>query len=480
MHRIKSFLISKPVFLYLLPVFFVLHGFVEYSHPVLIKDALELLSIYIGISVLLSLLFLFLYRNFYKANLIAFMLMAYNFFFGSAHDTLKKHLSDSLFVKYSFILPSTLILFVILIFVIKKSSKSFTKTAKFLNLLLLIFILVDIVNLVFTMSNKTNANVVDLSDRLVQCDTCSRPDIYLLIADEYPGKATLKTFFSFNNSLFENELQKRGFHIVNNSVSNYNHTYYSLASMLSMDYLNLEKDFTNHRDMLTCGSLINDNNAVSFLKENGYIFYNYSFFEFAGMKNVIENPFFSTRKKLITSQTFINRVQKDIGYHFSSNKLVYSDNIIESLLKKTASAKSTTPKFVYTHLNMPHHPYYFDRYGNPQSPITDEYKYHKAAFLEYLLYTNNKILQLIDHIKMSSEAPPIIIIMSDHGFRQFPNFNSHEKYHFMNFNSVYLPNKNYSGFYDGMSNVNQFRVLLNSQFGQRLPLLKDSSSFLKE
>jgi hypothetical protein len=52
------------------------------------------------------------------------------------------------------------------------------------------------------------------------------------------------------------------------------------------------------------------------------------------------------------------------------------------------------------------------------------------------------------------------------------------KYHFMNLNSVYIPDGNYTGFYDGMLNVNQFRVILNSQFGQKLPLLKDYTSFI--
>jgi len=69
--------------------------------------------------------------------------------------------------------------------------------------------------------------------------------------------------------------------------------------------------------------------------------------------------------------------------------------------------------------------------------------------------------------------------MSDHGFRQLADTTA-KKYYFMNLNAVYLPAGNYSGFYDGMSNVNQFRVILNAQFGQKLPLLKDSIIFLRE
>jgi hypothetical protein len=69
--------------------------------------------------------------------------------------------------------------------------------------------------------------------------------------------------------------------------------------------------------------------------------------------------------------------------------------------------------------------------------------------------------------------------MSDHGFKEFEK-PVNEKYHFMNLSAVYFPNGNYFQSYEGLSNVNQFRLLLNSQFGQKLPLLKDSSFFLYE
>jgi hypothetical protein len=69
--------------------------------------------------------------------------------------------------------------------------------------------------------------------------------------------------------------------------------------------------------------------------------------------------------------------------------------------------------------------------------------------------------------------------MSDHGFRQFKE-PVDKKYYFSNLISIYLPDGNYSGFYDGMSNVNMFRAFLNTEFGQNLPILKDSTIFLRE
>ena len=47
----------------------------------------------------------------------------------------------------------------------------------------------------------------------------------------------------------------------------------------------------------------------------------------------------------------------------------------------------------------------------------------------------------------------------------------------MNLNAIYFPEKNYSGFYDDISNVNQFRVLLNKEFEQHLHCSKILPSF---
>ncbi|HYE54213.1 MAG TPA: hypothetical protein VD996_05190, partial [Chitinophagaceae bacterium] len=63
----------------------------------------------------------------------------------------------------------------------------------------------------------------------------------------------------------------------------------------------------------------------------------------------------------------------------------------------------------------------------------------------------------------------VILLMGDHGYKH-----SKDKGRYQTLNAVYLPSKNYSGWYEGMTHVNQFRVLFNAVFDQRLPLLKDS------
>jgi hypothetical protein len=124
---------------------------------------------------------------------------------------------------------------------------------------------------------------------------------------------------------------------------------------------------------------------------------------------------------------------------------------------------------------MPHWPYYYDSTGKEThySRLTEEYAFNTGAFISYLKYANKVYLALIDHILTTSKKPPVIIFISDHGFREMREPVA-EKYQFMNLNAVYIPSGDYTGFYSGQSNVNQFRILFNKLFHQNLPLLKDS------
>jgi len=125
---------------------------------------------------------------------------------------------------------------------------------------------------------------------------------------------------------------------------------------------------------------------------------------------------------------------------------------------------------------MPHPPYYYDSLGNRTSEnlLTHKNYFSKSAYISYLKYTNEKLLELVDYIQSNNRRPAIIILMGDHGFRQSSDFTYLNKYQWMNLNAIFLPDKNYSAFYKGISNVNQFRVILNTEFEQILPLLKDS------
>ncbi len=130
---------------------------------------------------------------------------------------------------------------------------------------------------------------------------------------------------------------------------------------------------------------------------------------------------------------------------------------------------------------MPHHPYYFDRDGKalPFDSLLEGRQQNRNNYTSYLQYCNKKILQLADDILKTSSSPPIIILSGDHGFRYFQE-KEDRKYCFMNLSAVYLPDGNYSHFYSGMSAVNLFPIIFNTQFQQQIPLQKDSTIYLWE
>ncbi|MBS1574953.1 MAG: sulfatase-like hydrolase/transferase, partial [Bacteroidetes bacterium] len=232
---------------------------------------------------------------------------------------------------------------------------------------------------------------------------------------------------------------------------------------------------------------------VKYLSVTGYTIVNYSIFDLAGNPSPIDQDFLPTKARLITDRTLWGRIKKEILWNFLSGKLEIkwltkngefyfnkNNQLLIDLLKKESGRTSPSPRFIYAHYNMPHPPYYFDQNGkaNPIAQLAHAYDKDKALYLGYVGYTNTKIKELVTTIMTNSKGRAVIIIMGDHGFR---NDNSMPQHVFLqNQNAIYLPDKNYTLFYDSITGVNQFRVLCNTLFKQKIAILKDSTSFLRD
>jgi len=200
--------------------------------------------------------------------------------------------------------------------------------------------------------------------------------------------------------------------------------------------------------------------------------------------------------RLITAKTLWSRVVKDLSWNlivkapekstwfaqmFNKEYKDGNTKVIDLMDKEIAIDKIEKPRFIYGHLLMPHYPYIYDSTGKEQF----EYSYFNpnlprkkddSCYLQYLVYTNNKIKDLVNLIFEKGKKNSAVIIMSDHGNRHFESTDKSVSAN-NNFNAVFLPQKNYSLFYDSVSNVNQFRIIFNSLFDQHLPVLKDSVVF---
>lgn len=483
--KIKSF------YFLLLPLFFVLNGYRQHYPVVPVIDVLQLLAMYTIASLIIFFLLLWLLKKSGKAAFVTIILFSVHFFFGYVHDFLRDIFTSTFIPRYSFILPVLILMIIFFFYLLKRKDWQLTRISFYLTALLTIFLVIEVPLLFLTIKKQQQRQLLSGDFNFSICTDCPRPDIYLIVTDEYAGNETLGKNFGFQNTSFTNALQERGFFIVQNSLSNYNSTPFSVASLLNMDYLNdIKGSHRVKKDLQQCYELINQNRVASFFKEHGYEIHNNSIFRFSQQAAVTDETFIPSATSFITSQTLLSRIEEELGYHLvhslNMKKFLKQINLKdlknnEKIISRTtemASQKKGVSKFVYTHLMMPHYPYYFNKNGMSYDwRNLEHYNTDKERYIQYLQFCNTKFLGLIDHIIKNSPLPPIIVFISDHGFRQTKNPSSISEV-YNNFNAVLLPERNFAGFYNNMSLVNQFRVVLNTSFRQQFPMLKDSTVFI--
>jgi hypothetical protein len=499
-NKFSEILKTKPLYLVTLPVFFVLHGFLENYGFVSARDAFVLCLSYILLTFSIAVFSWVFFRNWTKAALITVIWMSFFFFFGAIHEFFKEHESLQFFSRYSFLLSAFFGSLVIIFIILKKIRKPFFRTTMFLNVLFLIYLIVDLGGVLIKVANPRSQQLsvygFARESRYNTCDTCAKPNIYLLLMDEYSSSLSLKETFKFDNSHLDSFLVGQGFQIQSKSKSNYNFTAFSMSATLNMSFIEGIQNIkaVTSDDYATCGILVRDNEVIKFLDAHGYEIVNYSVFDLAGHPAMVEQSFLPLKTKLITDRTLFARMNKDIGwllmtkFPFSLFKrnyiLKHRDNNkkFQELVEKSAKEKKTRPRFVYAHFYMPHPPYYYDRHGKETDNAT-LYKEYKSdplySYLDYLIWTNDRIKEMITTIRQN-EPDAMIILLSDHGYRKSMANNPEPQYFFQNLNAVYFPDGNYTGLYDSITNVNMFRVILNKTFNQQFSMLPDSTVFLKD
>ncbi len=326
------------------------------------------------------------------------------------------------------------------------------------------------------------------------------PDIYYLIFDRYASFSTLSDYYDFDNNDLFNFLLNQDFYVATESAANYPRTYLSLSSSLSLDYLDdlAEKLGKENSDYTPIFELVQNNKVASFLKEQGY------FYIYAGdwwgptqiSKQANKNiNLYADSSEFLRKFLGTTILKPLIGNYYKGNKLFgfFQDRIYENtnykFEKLSNIADEKSPKFVYAHMLIPHHPYLFDK---DCKRVDDKRKLpEKEKYLEQLICVNSKIEKLIDEILAKSKKPPIIIVQSDEGPFKIDEMNldgegrdwtkvSDEavKTHMGILNAYYLPGFDYKKLYPSITPVNTFRLIFNYYFGTNLKNLPDKNYFI--
>ena len=480
--------LKKPFFFILLPLFFVWHGFSANYNAIPLRDALILFLTYVLVSLLFFAIGWLFFRHPVKAGIFSFAVMSIHFFFGAIQDLLKSTFDDAFFTRFSFILPFLFLLLLLIIYALRKTRSPLTRLCTYLNLALSILILWDS----FTVAGKMVTQRPFIYQTALQTsnwNTSVRPDIFFLLFDEYSSSSTLKAW-NFDNSGLDTFLAKKKFRLLPASRSNYNFTEFSMASALNMEYLTIPNPSScNIKDYNNCFELIRKNRVCATFASLGYKIVNYSVFDLQNNPTLVKEDFLPLKTRLITSQTLLSRMRKDLFHlllvgkykiDFLSHNLIYTtyqnnQKIISALLNDIPN-RSEVPRFVYSHIEMPHLPFYLNKNGQMKTKEQILKDNGISCYVDYVPPTNEVIKKIVDTIFKRANRPFVIILMGDHGFRNQPD----KKRYFPNLNSVYVPSGNYEGFYENISNVNEFRVLLNNLFQASLPLKSDSTILLTD
>ncbi|HEY0680121.1 MAG TPA: sulfatase-like hydrolase/transferase [Chitinophagaceae bacterium] len=497
----KRLLQNTPLFLVLLPVFFLTHLLTDYFRVLHFSHLwIPETFWYLTISILLFFLFRTQKPIVRRLTILAFILQFLFFFFGPIHTWLEENIP--FLGKYTVMVGAIAVLILLITIFLIRSKQPFYNTYQYLNIVLIVLLSYEV--LLISLLNITDGRIrrltknYPIAEGFKQCDTCSNPDIYFLVFDMYANSKVLKSFWNYDNSALENFLDSSGFYQARNSTSNYNYTVFSIGSTLNMDYQEKDLKYTNAFRSSGQLSQFEDNELFRILKKQGYSFYNYSWFHFNDAPARVA-PFVLTEpRELVAAQTFWFRFKADIAWNFKffQRKRTTEESLTPFFLKECednlsritesyaaikelSSRPQQQPVFLYAHFLMPHAPFLYDSAGNIK-PKEQWLSTRHEDYLEQLKYTNKMIVDLSSRLLTEGNRPRIIIVQSDHGYR---NYNSKDNLspdvEFSNLSAFYFPGKKYGMLHDSISAVNTFRVILNEYFNYRVPLLKDTSFYMK-
>jgi hypothetical protein len=486
---------------FLLPLFFILHGYNDNFALIPLPVVLNLFVRYLLITGAIIFISVLLLRKSTHAVVFAFFLLVLFFFFGAFHDLIKKIFGLHLLTSYTFLLPFLLVVFVWIFFICKRMARPPLKMMYYMICLLSVLIFLEVVKLSYNLiQGRSKQNDLTRGYNLWQrqggLSQYSKPDIFFVVLDGYTSSQCLKEEFDFDNHEVDSLFAANHFFVSQASKSNYNATPFSLSTTLDGNYLapELGKTPVSSKIFLQAMETFKNNRLVQFLEQEGYAIKNYGCFDLKGAPAPVIPYFDDLYARQIDEQTLYSRIMRDIGWNFQLKNIftgsfrvpesyrenkamhLYRNRYNWNALMQEMQTKAPKPRFVYAHIMMPHEPYFLNADGREVSD-TDILLNRidpKQGYLGQVKYCNKLLQQLIPLVNKNSGGEKVVIIEGDHGFREYSSKLDRNK-EFMNLNGCFFSDTSYHGFYNGVSPVNTFRIVFNKYFQYNLPLLKDSS-----
>jgi len=445
--KIRS-LLSEKLTLYpiLTGILFLLDELRKNAMYYTIKEIVSLVFIILTFTFLVDLFVNKFIKNRNKAALIATLIIIINLFYVDLFNPIAaNHVLLNFIRLISFHSPGVVIFLLLVLACLGLSlavlyAKPISQKMNFyFNLLSIAFILVEVIKW-GSVVQYPQIKLVEPHPFLVNTSLQAeqKPDIYYIILDSYTSSESLKKYWKYNNSAFENSLTKLGFFIAKKSKTNYISTPCCMASYLNSSMLLLDSSIKYNYWNMNFIQLIRKNRLYDWLSANGYKCYNFSMFDTFGKVKYLKGYFVNH----FLSRTIWYAVSNKL-YHFlkPSSQIPQINLSIFNEINYLATKKHEKPLFVYAHVYMPHSPFFFDKNGN--SLVLSDSISDKQAYLGQLLFANTLTLKSINNILQSSPNRVMIIIQGDHGYRSLDDTTLLERSNEAHtiFNAIYTPNQ---------------------------------------
>lgn len=325
------------------------------------------------------------------------------------------------------------------------------------------------------------------------------PNIFFIVLDSYARQDTLRRIYHVDNASFLQHLRQRGFYVADRSCSNYAETDLSLPATLNLDYLPQVMgplDPASH-DHITPRAFITGSRVFEFARARGY---RLIAFESGCWATTLDHadrllgP--STLRRdfsfYLLDQTPLARA---LGHLRTTQDAARREQVMFALNHVAEAAQSQPgPVFVFAHLMAPHPPFVFGPRGEPVCgrPIAVDWRGPEAStaggqarwlqcYAEEVQYVTTMAQRMVDGILANARRPTAILLQADHGPNGMTRPGDLRRTDVLErmaiLNAIYLPDRDYSRFYPGITSVNTMRAALNRCWGLQLPLLPDESHY---
>ena len=419
------------------------------------QDILISLAI-VSVSIIIWIVIRKIIKNSNKAALITGVGVVFFFYFGYVQDALKGILVSNIPVnKTSILVPISIIIFIILTIYFIKSKNNFESIIKIANVVSITLILVVCVQFI------------------IPGASAEKPNVYHIILDEYTDNEILTKKFGYNNEKFLEFLNNNGFYMHDKLFSTFGGTVKELNVILNMEYPKKLRWMSEDYESL------NNNKVMSIFSNQDYsVIETNSMMRWKNFSDVDTKLCYDTN--FINSEFLDQVLGKSIIRYFLEK---YQQDTRRDTVRCTfdvlneITLKTDGPKYVFSHVYVPHPPFLFGPNGENVIPDRREISglqswENPQGYVNQLIYATNEITVVIKNI-VKNDPNAIIIVQGDTGTLTGTDISKKTMKEIYQAHSILyavrIPDVEDS---DYMIPVNTYRIIFNNYFNMNYDYLE--------